>query len=161
MFSSSKAQRAIESYWGGRRGDSLMLAIVRDDTWNVLNMQHKIPNSKRWDYSDIPGGGNYPNQGWPITFSVGRHIWRHQAPVPLTIFRSNSKFDQNLQCSLPITTKFCTSHDSYSDLLSIFYRSQCSEIDKRRRATCTVSVDKLYWYQRAKFTKIYILSIMD
>ena len=41
----------------------------------------------------------------------------HQAPVPLTIFRSNSKFDQNLPCSgfkctRPITTTFCTRHDS-------------------------------------------------
>ena len=32
-----------------------MLTTIRDDTWNVLNMQHRIPNSKRWDYSDIPG----------------------------------------------------------------------------------------------------------
>ena len=29
-----------------------MLATIRDDTWNVLNMQHIIPNSKIWDYSD-------------------------------------------------------------------------------------------------------------
>ena len=41
----------------------------------------------------------------------------YQAPVPLTIFRSNSKFDKNLQysslkCILPTTTKFCTRHDS-------------------------------------------------
>ena len=56
------------------------------------------------------------------------------APVSLTIFRSNSKFDQNLQCSslkctLPTTTKFCTRHDSVTvvtcakfrcDRLSIF-----------------------------------------
>ena len=46
------------------------------------------------------------------------------APVPLTIFRSNSKFDQILQCSslkcnLPITTKFCTRQDSVTQL-SIF-----------------------------------------
>ena len=41
------------------------------------------------------------------------------APVPLTIFRSNSKFDQNLQCSglkctllITIIMKFCTRHDS-------------------------------------------------
>ena len=38
-------------------------------------------------------------------------------PIPLTIFRSNSKFDQKLQCSglrctQPITTKFCTCHDN-------------------------------------------------
>ena len=30
-----------------------MLATIRDDTCNVLNMQHIPPNSKRWDYSDI------------------------------------------------------------------------------------------------------------
>ena len=40
-----------------------------------------------------------------------------QVPVPLTMFRSNLKFDQNLQCSglkhtPPITTKCCTRHDS-------------------------------------------------
>ena len=40
-----------------------------------------------------------------------------QAPVRLTIFRSNSKFDQNWERSSfkytwPITTKFCTRHDS-------------------------------------------------
>ena len=40
-----------------------------------------------------------------------------QAPVPLTVFRSNSKLYQSLPCSglkctLPITTKFCTRHDS-------------------------------------------------
>ena len=42
-----------------------------------------------------------------------------QVPVPLTLFRSNSKLNQNLQCSglkytLPITTTFCTRHDSYT-----------------------------------------------
>ena len=31
-----------------------MLDTIRDDTWNVLNMQHVTPNSKRWHYSDIP-----------------------------------------------------------------------------------------------------------
>ena len=41
------------------------------------------------------------------------------APVPLTVLRSNSKFDQNLECSnlwyvQPITKKFCTRHDSYT-----------------------------------------------
>ena len=28
-----------------------------DDTWNMLNMQYLTPYLKRWDYSDIPGGG--------------------------------------------------------------------------------------------------------
>ena len=35
-----------------------MLATIRDDTWNEFNMQHIIPNSKRWAYSDIAGGGH-------------------------------------------------------------------------------------------------------
>ena len=33
-----------------------MLVTIRDDTRNVLNTQHITPNSKQWDYSDIPGG---------------------------------------------------------------------------------------------------------
>ena len=32
-----------------------MLAIIRDDAWDVLNMQHITPNSKRWDHSYTPG----------------------------------------------------------------------------------------------------------
>ena len=51
-----------------------------------------------------------------ILWFVGQQS-QGQAPVPLTIFRSNSKFDQNLQCSSlkcthPTTTKICTRHDS-------------------------------------------------
>ena len=37
---------------------TLMLAIIHDDTWIVLDMQHMTPNSKRWDYSDIPNDGH-------------------------------------------------------------------------------------------------------
>ena len=33
-----------------------MLATISDDMWNVLNVQHI--NSKRRDYSEIPGGGH-------------------------------------------------------------------------------------------------------
>ena len=35
-----------------------MLATIRDDTWNVLNIQHITPSSKRLDYSDTPGVGH-------------------------------------------------------------------------------------------------------
>ena len=34
---------------------------IRADTWNVLNMQYITENLKRWDYSDIPGGGHKEN----------------------------------------------------------------------------------------------------
>ena len=53
-----------------------------------------------------------------------------QAPVPLTTFLLNSKFDQNLQSSslkytLLITTKFCTRHDSYTVMMCAkFYCDQ-------------------------------------
>ena len=40
-----------------RRDDLLMLVTICDDTWNVLNMQHISPNSKRWDYANMSGGG--------------------------------------------------------------------------------------------------------
>ena len=60
--------------------------------------------------------------------------WQHrshyssvQAPVPLSIFRSNSKFDENSECSSfeytrPITTIFCTRHDSDTVVTCAKYR---------------------------------------
>ena len=50
-----------------------------------------------------------------------------QAPVPLSIFRSNSKFDENSErCSFeytrPITTIFCTRHDSDTVVTCAKYR---------------------------------------
>ena len=51
-----------------------MLAIIRDDTWNVLNMQHITPNSKRWDYSDTPGGGYKKIKGPAHMVEGGHHL---------------------------------------------------------------------------------------
>ena len=47
------------------------------------------------------------------------------AAVPLTVFRSNPKFDHILECSnlkyvQPITTKFCTRHNSYVCKISLW-----------------------------------------
>ena len=42
---------------------TLMKDTIYDDTWNVRNMQHITPNSKRWDYTDIPGGGHQKIKG--------------------------------------------------------------------------------------------------
>ena len=42
-----------------------MLATIRDDIWNVLNMQLITQNSKRWDYSDIPVGGHKQIKAMP------------------------------------------------------------------------------------------------
>ena len=51
-----------------------MLATILDDTWNVLNMQHIIPNSKRWDYSDTPGGGHKKSKGPAHMVEGGHHL---------------------------------------------------------------------------------------
>ena len=57
-----------------------MLATIRDDTWNMLNMQRINPISKKWDYSDIPGGGHKQIKG-PAHMVEGDHYLR-KAPNP-------------------------------------------------------------------------------
>ena len=52
-----------------------MLDTIRDDTWNMLNMQHITLNSKRWDYSDFPGGGTEKIKG-PAPMVEGDHHLR-------------------------------------------------------------------------------------
>ena len=56
-----------------------------------------------------------------ISILVRRHVYVRSplATVPLTMFQSNLKLDQNFQCSglkctLPITTQFCTRDDRYT-----------------------------------------------
>ena len=60
-----------------------MLAIIRDDTWNVLNMEHIIPNSKRSDYSDIPGGGHKYIKGPAHMVEGGHDLRKANNPHPL------------------------------------------------------------------------------
>ena len=73
-------QQGLKSYWEKRRDGSLKLATIRDDTWNVLNMQHITPNSKRWDYSDIPGGSHGQIKG-PTHMVEGGHHPRNRPPT--------------------------------------------------------------------------------
>ena len=77
MFSSSKVD--LKSYWEGR-DDSLVLATIRDGTWNVLNMQHITPCSRIWDYSDIPGGGHKKIKGHAHMLEGGHRL--RKAPNP-------------------------------------------------------------------------------
>ena len=54
-----------------------------------------------------------------VARSYGDILKQVRASVPLTLLRSNSKLDKNLECSSlkydqPITAKFCTCHDSYT-----------------------------------------------
>ena len=59
------------------------------------------------------------------------------APVPLSIFRSNSKFDENskhssVKYTWPITTIFCTRHDSVIVVTCAKYRCDRSSIFETR-----------------------------
>ena len=58
-------------------------------------------------------------------------------PVTLTVYRSNSNFDQNLQCSglkyaLPIGAKFCTCHDSVTMVTCVKFRCDLPNLIWRR-----------------------------
>ena len=60
-----------------------------------------------------------------------------QAPVPLSIFRSNSKFDENskhssVKYTRPITTIFCTRHDSVTVVTCAKCRCDRSSIFETR-----------------------------
>ena len=56
------------------KGSQPMLVTIYDDTWNVLNMQHITSNSKRWDYSDTPGGGHKKIKGPTHMVEGGHHL---------------------------------------------------------------------------------------
>ena len=56
-----------------------MLATICDDTWNVLNMQYIIPNSKRWD-SNISGDKKI--KGHAHMVDGGHHLRKAPKPQP-------------------------------------------------------------------------------
>ena len=66
--------------------------------------------------------------GKPRPRYVHMYTWNvHLVPVPLSIFRSNSKFDENSELSSfeytrPTTTIFCTRHDSDTVVTCAKYR---------------------------------------
>ena len=60
-----------------------MLAIIRGDAWNVLNMQHIIANSKWWDYSDIPDGGHKNIKGPTHMVEGGNRLRKAPTAHPL------------------------------------------------------------------------------
>ena len=61
-----------------------MLATVHDDTWNVLNMQHITPNLRRWDYSDIPGGGHKYIKGPTHMVKVATTLEKNPTPTHIS-----------------------------------------------------------------------------
>ena len=58
-----------------------MLATIRDDTWNVFNMLYITPNSKKWDYSDIPSGGHKRFMVPPTWLKMATTLEKHPTPT--------------------------------------------------------------------------------
>ena len=61
-----------------------MLSTIRDDIWNVLNMQYIYPKSKIRTYSEIPGGGNWKIKGPSHMVEGGLHIGKSPNTHPQT-----------------------------------------------------------------------------
>ena len=86
----------------------------------------------------ILAGAIVPSQIFHLkTHSTLYRPMLHLAPVPLSIFRSNSKFDENskhssVKYTRPITTIFCTRHDSVTVVTCAKYRCDRSSIFETR-----------------------------
>ena len=68
-----------------------MSATIRDDTWNVLNIQHTTPNSKRWEYSDTPGGGHKKITGPAHMAEGGHHLRKAPNPFSFSLYKLHNK----------------------------------------------------------------------
>ena len=82
--------------------------------WSLLSRLHR-PRASVWLLC------------WPQAGLGSVGVTAYLAPVPLSIFRSNSKFDENSERSSfeytrPITTIFCTRHDSDTVVTCAKYR---------------------------------------
>ena len=124
--------------WGGQKLISVAQLIqFLLMPWLLAQPEHQQelhwPNSTQNTTLQQKWTGNvnmfFYKQGWCAKSSVSLVVLPclHQAPVPLSIFRSNSKFDENSECSSfkytwPITTIFCTRHDSDTVVTCAKYR---------------------------------------
>ena len=85
--------------------------IVTIWSWGMSNCRKNDMNAITYTYHNLKKSQSICSLTIPLI------LLGCQAPIPLTTFRSNSKFDKNLQCSgskysKPITTQLCTCHDS-------------------------------------------------
>ena len=106
------------------------LKIMRSNGYLISPAKHIGNRRANWRSLRIPRHpGN--RDGSAIWYPEGPQTEQknnsYQAPVPLSIFRSNSKFDENRERSSfeytrPITTILCTRHDSDTVVTCAKYR---------------------------------------
>ena len=119
-----------KSHSGDRRSDDRLISTIGFPI--LVRLHLYIESGPWWQASYGPYHSlELPNHGirhvmcctsWQCSVVLSRDpsdwwLKPDQAPVPLTIFRSNSKLDENSERSSfeytgPITTIFCTRHDS-------------------------------------------------
>ena len=112
MFSPARPKELL-----GEEKGWLMLAIVRDDTWNVLNMQYITPNSKRWDCSDILVGRQKGLKDLPAWMKVTTTLEKDPTPHPNIL----GELGQYLGCRWPCCLRHQTISSSginYAGILS-------------------------------------------
>ena len=103
--------------------------MIRDDIWNMLNMQHITPYSKRWDYSDIPGRGIWKG---PAHMTEGDHHRRKRtqpAPTywPQNTLRTRMAEDKNQSRGLSNITFHCISRLCFTVCrFNIFIYDSCA-----------------------------------
>ena len=62
-----------------------MLATIRDDIWKVLNMQHIIPNSKRWIIPSSPVVAIHKSKEPPTWLNVATTLEKPPTPTHVHI----------------------------------------------------------------------------
>ena len=125
-----------------RSNDSYVRASIKRHGTCVCNVSSQSKVCNPWDLLlvsnwYIPLCGHHWEDAVYRTFNWS-DICGHSdnpvlAPVPLSIFRSNSKFDENSERSSfeytrPITTIFCTRHDSDTVVTCAKYRCDLPRI---------------------------------
>ena len=122
-------------------------------SWKGLNkmaniLQTTFSNTSLFERNALYFYSNFCSLFLRVQLTISHHWFRswigtkqgtshYLAPVPLSIFRSNSKFDENskhssVKYTRPITTIFCTRHDSVTVVTCAKYRCDRSSIFQTR-----------------------------
>ena len=91
----------------------------------LMGQYEAVPKVWVWSWSFILYRFN--KQLMMFVYMLNKIVSAVHVPVPLSIFRSNSKFDENSECSSfeytrPSATIFCTRHDSDTVVTCAKYR---------------------------------------
>ena len=105
-----------------------MLATIRYDICNVLNMQHITPISKRWDYSGIPIGGTEKSKGAAHMAEGDHHVRKAPNPHPRETEPDGANILERVNNSC-LYSPFPLSHLFHHLQVNIRHRPQSKKLD--------------------------------